>query len=381
MRIPVHPAGRSPRLPLPVAGLLASALLFPVAGCGGDRGPRSARVPVTVATVERSDMPLELVATGTLEPVESANVGSQVGGVVTALRIREGDEVRAGQALIQLDARPFQAAVQQAQGVLARDRSQWEVARAEAERARVLYQQQVLSQAEWDQKRHAAEALRATVSADSANLAQARLDLQFATIRSPIAGRTGDLKVNVGDLVKAGTSEPLVTVNRMRPMRVVFTLAQGDLPLLQRHRAGHPRVRVRLSESDTAFVEGRLVFVDNAVDAATGTVLLKGELPNEDGRLWPGGYVETHLVLTVEPGVVVAPSAAVTTGQQGTYVYVLGRDSTVTSRPVRLSRVQGDRAIVREGLQPGEVVITDGQFRLAPGSRVVVRRGVQDAQP
>jgi multidrug efflux system membrane fusion protein len=346
-----------------------------LSGCGGKASARQPRIPVTVASVERRSVPLELVATGTVEAVQSASVGSQVGGTVVALAIREGQDVQAGQPLIRLDPRPFAAALDQARGALARDRAQWQSANLEAERAKTLLDQNLLSQSDWEQKRAAADALRASVISDSAAVEGAALALEYATIRAPVSGRAGAFSVHVGDLVKAATTDPLITVVQLHPIRVRFTLPEADLALMQRHRDHDPRVLVRPSPDDSTQIEGRLVFVDNAVDPNTGTLLLKGEFDNRDGKLWPGEFVEARLVLATEHDRVVVPAAAVTVGQQGAYVYVMNPDSTASPRPVAIMRTQGEVAIVAKGLEPGETVVTDGQFRLSPGARVQVRRG------
>jgi membrane fusion protein, multidrug efflux system len=358
-------------------GLLVTTL----AGCGAKRAQRQPRVAVTVARVEQRAMPVQIVTTGTIEPVETADVGSQVGGVVTRIVFREGQEVRAGQTLIELDPRPFRAALEQASGVLARDLAQWRSARLDAERADQLLAQNLISAADHDKATATAEGLQASVRADSGTVAKARLDLEFAGIRSPISGRTGSLNVHVGDLVKSATSEPLVTINRLQPIRVRFTVSQGQIPLVQRHRAAGPKVYVRQSSGDSLESMGHLAFVDNAVDPASGTLLLKGELANGDGALWPGEFVEVRLVLAVERDAIVVPAPAVTTGQQGTYVYVLNADSTASPRPVTVKRADEVTAVVSSGLKPGETVITDGQFRLAPGAKVLVRKAGQETRP
>ncbi|HVP15548.1 MAG TPA: efflux RND transporter periplasmic adaptor subunit [Terriglobales bacterium] len=335
---------------------------------------RAPRVAVTVARVERRDVPLQIVTTGTVEPVQTANVGSQVGGVVESIEFREGQDVPAGRVLIQLDPRPFRAALAQAEGQLGKDRAQWEAARLDAQRSAALAQQQLVAPAENEQTQATAEAGHAAVRADSANMASARLNLEYASIRAPISGRTGNLNIHVGDLVKAGTSDPLVTINQIRPIRVRFTLPQEQLPLIRRYRAANPRVFVRATGDTTSEAEGRLVFLDNAVDPATGTVLLKGEFTNRDDALWPGEMVQVRLVLTVQPGAIVVPAPAVTTGPQGPYVYVMNADSTATARSVRVDRSDDVTAVIAGGLKPGETVITDGQFRIAPGSRLIVRK-------
>ena len=366
---------------VPLAACAVALLLVTLPGCGAKKAQRQPRVAVTVARVEQRAMPVQIVATGTIEPVESADVGSQVGGVVTRIAFREGQDVRAGQTLIELDPRPFRAALEQASGALARDQAQWRSARLDAGRADQLLEQDLISLSDHDKAAAAAEGLQASVRADSGTVAKARLDLEFAGIRAPISGRTGNLNVHVGDLVKTSASAPLVTINRLQPIRVRFTVSQEQIPLVQRHRGAGPKVYVRQSPGDSIELVGHLAFVDNAVDPASGTLLLKGELPNRDGALWPGEFVEVRLVLAVEPNSIVVPAPAVTTGQQGTYVYVLNADSTASPRPVTVKRADEVTAVVSSGLRPGETVVTDGQFRLAPGAKVLVRKAGQEARP
>lgn len=378
--ITLPPRGAFP-LPRP---LVLSRVLFPavtacviaatLTGCSAAKAPKQQRVPVTVAKVERRAIPLELVATGTVEAVQSASVGSQTGGVVMSLGIREGQDVAAGQTLIRLDPRPFRAALEQARGVLARDRAQYRNARAEADRAQSMFDQSLLSQSERDQKRAAADALLGSVGADSGSVSRAALDLEYSTIRAPISGRAGAFNVHVGDFVKAATSEPLVTIVQLHPIRVRFTVPESDLAILQRHRVPAPTVFIRLSPGDSTAISGPLVFIDNAVDPATGTLLLKGQFENRNHLMWPGQFVEARLVLSTEADRIVVPATAVTTGQQGSYVYVMNEDSTAAPRPVTIARTQGDVSIVSQGLEQGETVVTDGQFRLSPGARVVVRQ-------
>jgi membrane fusion protein, multidrug efflux system len=358
-----------------VSATLIVAAAAGLLGCASKSQNRSARVPVTVATAVERSMPFALVSTGAVEPIVSADVGSQVGGVVTRVAFKEGEDVQAGQLLYQLDPRPFRAALEQAKGVLAKDRAQAESARLDAERTQKLLEQNMAAQADWDQKRAAADSWLAAVQADSAALVSAALNLEYASIRAPIQGRTGRHLVNVGDLVKAGTSDPLVTINQLRPMRVRFTVPQTAVPLVLRYRDANPRVLVRSAGGDSVDLDGSLVFVDNAVDPASGTLLLKGEFPNRDGKLVPGQFVDVRLELYVQLKATVVPAAAVTTGQQGAYVYVLNPDSTVATRTVTVERTVDELAIVGNGLHAGEVVVTDGQLRLAPGSKVMVRAG------
>jgi multidrug efflux system membrane fusion protein len=305
-------------------------------------------------------------------------VSSQVSGVVTRVAFREGDFVRAGQVLIDLDPRPFHAALDQALAALARDRALAEATRLEAERSRQLFGQDLLSRAEWDQKRAAAEALAATVRADSAAARTARLNLEYSSTRAPISGRTGRLSVHEGDYVRASSTDPLVTIIQPHPVLVRFAIPDREVPLVQRYRRANPRVLVRPAAAGAEELEGSLIFVDNAVDPISGTLLLKGEFANLDDRLVPGQFVDVRLVLYVEPRAVVVPARAISSGQQGPYVYVVNPDSTVTSRPVVIARSADELAIVSRGVRPGESVVTDGQFRLSAGAKVSVRASVGD---
>jgi len=376
-------SARSPRRGRLALGRVTLAGLFLVAlgGCGSAQKRASPRVAVTVAKVEHRDVPVEIGATGTVEPIETAAVGAQVGGVVTRLAFNEGDEVRQGQLLIQIDPRPFRASLDQARANLMRDVAQARSARLNADRANQLFGQDLISASEHDQAIATADALEGTVRADSAAVATARLNLEYASIRSPISGRTGNLNVHVGDLVKVASSEPLVTVNRLRPIRVRFTVSQSELPRVQRYRGSNPKVIAQPTGDDSTEYVGKLTFVDNAVDAASGTLLLKGEFPNEDRRLWPGEFVQVRLVLTTLTNATVVPATAIANGQQGTYVFVLNPDSTASSRPVTVDSSDDLTAVVSHGLELGETVVTDGQFRLGPGARVIVRKPGAGGKP
>jgi multidrug efflux system membrane fusion protein len=280
-----------------------------------------------------------------------------------------------GRVLFQLDARPFQNALAQARATWAKDKAQANLARLTAERNHALYLKGVIAQQDWDQARANAEAAKATADADSALVLAARLSLEYSSIRAPITGRTGRLLVHEGDYVKAQSADALVLINQTKPVRVSFAVPVDQVPLVQRYRAAHPRVLVHVPGADSAAtVEGTLVFTDNAVDPASGTLLLKGEFPNRDGRLVPGQFVDVRLVLAEQANALVVPSPAVTAGQQGTFVYVMNADSTVTPRPVSIVRSADELSIVSGGLKAGEMVVTDGQLRLSPGARVFVQR-------
>jgi multidrug efflux system membrane fusion protein len=369
-------------VPRPRIALTALAVTLLLAGCGGARARGPQRVPIVVAQVEQRSVPYEIEATGTVEPVQSAAVTAQAGGLITRVAFQEGSEVAEGQELFQIDPRPFEAAAGEAEGVLARSRANAETARLDLQRAEALAAQQLISPDELQRKRAAAVALAATVSADSASLLSARLDLAYATVRAPIGGRTGSLSVHEGDLVRANdVTAPLVTINRMRPILVRFTVGQSDLVEVRRARPRTPPVEIASAEGDSTWIQGRLTFVDNAVDAASGTVLLKAETPNRDGALWPGQFVRVRLKLFEQRGATVVPAAAVTSSQQGTYCYVVNPDTTVEVRQVTVQRNWRDLAVIAAGVKAGETVVTDGQLRLSPGGKAVIRAAAGSGPP
>lgn len=358
-----------------VTALVTLSLLLPVlAGCGGRAARHASSVPVTVARVEARTVPFEVEATGTVEPQQTVEMLSQVGGTVDRIAFREGDFVHRGQVLFQLDPRPLRATLDQARAVLDRDRAQAGNARRDAERSRELLAQNLVAPGEDEAKQATAAALEATVEADSAAVENAALNLQYATLRAPIDGRTGSLRVHVGDLIKANDSgNPMVTINRMDPVRVRFTVPQDALPAVLRSRREALPVLVSTADRDTFDHRGHLVFVDNAVDPTTGTLLLKGEFPNRDESLWPGEFVRVRLVLGSERDALVVPAAAVTDGPNGTFVYVVGADSTVSVRPVGVRRTFRQMTLLSHGVKAGETVVTDGQLRLGPGARIALR--------
>jgi membrane fusion protein, multidrug efflux system len=342
-----------------------------LAACAQPDPPAAPPVPVTVATAERRAVPFELAATGTVEPLQSVAVQAQVSGILQRVAFKEGDEVKQGQMLFQLDPRPYRAALDQALAVLARDRAQASNAAQEAKRYESLAEKQYVTAQQYDQARTTAAASEATLAASQAAVDQARLNLQYATIRAPIGGRTGSLLIREGNLVRANATEPLVVINRLRPILVRFAVPAANLPLIQEHLGKGIVVRAEPSGGGGPS-EGALSFVNNAVDSSTGTILLKGRFPNDDGSLWPGGFVDVRLQLYVEPDALVVPAAAVVSGQQGSFVFMIQPDSSATTRPVTVSRTAGDLAIVT-GVQPGDRVVVDGQLRLRQGSKVQIK--------
>lgn len=329
-------------------------------------------VPVTVAQAEQRSVPFEVTAPGTVEPIRAAAVTAQVSGMVTRVRFQEGDEVREGAVLVEIDSRPYRNALDQAEAALARDLIQLENARRQVVRYQALAQTEGIAAEQFESLQATAQGLEATVKSDSANVDNARLNLEYTSIRAPISGRTGSLLIKEGNVVRAQGSGPLVTVNQTRPALVRFAVPAPHLPMIRRYQGGNLEVRVRANEDTTART-GTLIFVDNAVDTTTGTIMLKGRFENADGGLWPGQFVTATLVLYEEPNAVVIPTPAVVEAEGGNYVYVVGQDGTAATRPVVVGRSVGDDVVVTEGLAAGETVVTDGQLRLVPGARVQIR--------
>jgi len=342
-------------------------------GCGPRQGGAVAKVPVSVARVERRALPYELEATGSVEPIRSVDVLPQVNGTILHVNFAEGDEVAVGQILFEIDPRPYRAALQQAEGALLRDVTQAQSAAREAARYKTLAVTNTVTQEDYEAKQSAADAAAAAVRSDSATVAIARLNLEYATVRAPIGGRTGRLLLHEGNLVRAG-SDPLVSIVQMRPILVRFPVPATNLPAL-RQRAGQQLKVIAMPARDSASaVQGVLSFVDNQVDTTTGSVLLKARFLNRDGALWPGEFVAITLVLGMQNDAVVVPSAAVMQGQQGTYVFVVNTDGTAATQPVTVERTLDSLSVVA-GVPAGALVVTDGQLRLTPNSRVDIRGG------
>lgn len=351
--------------------LLIPGFLALLAACKDKAPSASAAPPVRVAPAVERDVPRVLEATGTVEPVRTARVEAQVSGLIDKVMFREGDQVTQGQVLFQIDPRPFRAALSQAEAALARDSAQWVSATRDRDRFETLAAKEYVTGQQLDQAKATAAALEATLRADQGAIEQARLSLQFATIRAPITGRAGSLLVREGNLVRMGSGEALVVINQLAPIRVRFSVPASYLSDL-RTLAGQSVRALPVGDTATA-VTGRLEFLDNAVDSMTGTITLKAEFANRDNRLWPGALVRVQLDLAVDKGAIVVPSGAVVTGQQGSYVYVVD-SGTAHMRPVTLRRQSDSIAVLTAGVKPGDQVVVDGQLRLTDGAKVQVQK-------
>lgn len=352
------------------------ALLVPLlAACGGAaKRPAAEPAPVRVAEAARQPVPVEVAAIGHVEALSTVAVRPQAGGTVTKVAFREGDDVAEGQLLFTIDARPYEAALAQAKANLARDRARLAEARKTFERYRELVEKEYVTREQYDQAQANADALVATIEGDEAAVEQAKLNLGYCRVTAPIAGRTGSLLVHAGNLVKANDDRALVTINSLEPIRVAFSLPEREL-LAVKERARKARLDVTATPSGGGPREGELAFVDNAVDAATGTIELKAVFPNHDRQLWPGQFVNVALTLETEPGALVVPAPAIQNGQSGTFVWIVGGDGKAEARPVTLKRTWQALSVLSEGVKPGEKVVVDGQLRLAPGAPVSILGG------
>lgn len=340
-------------------------------------------VPVTVGQVAQKAIPLQLRAIGNVHAFSTVSIKSQVEGTLARVYFNEGQDVKKGDLLFQIDPRPFEAQLKQAEANLARNMAQAANAHLDERRFADLFKEGGVSQQQYEQARTNAAALDATLQWDRSAVANAKLQLGYASIRSPFDGRTGSLLVHQGNLVKANDADhPLVVINQVRPIYVAFSVPEQELPDIRKYMAlGTLKVEAPIAGREGRPARGDLAFVDNAVDLTTGTIQLKAAFPNSDNALWPGQFVNVVLTLTTEANALVVPSQTIQTGQQGSYVYLVNTDLTVESRPVVVRRTYEDDVVVEKGLVAGERVVTDGQVRLFPGARVEIKSSTSTAAP
>lgn len=349
-----------------------------VAACASQQtGDAPEVVPVNVSAVAQKDVPVQLRAIGNVEAYSMVAVKSQVDGELAQINFKEGQEVNEGDLLFVIDPRPYQAALRQAEANLARNRAEANNAQVQAERYQHLVASNFVSKDQYDQVRTQADSLKAVVHADQAAVENAKLQLQYCYIHSPITGRVGQYLVHMGNVVK-NRDTTLVTINRIRPVYVTFSVPEHQLGEIRQRAAAHElRVQAFLSNDGAHPAVGDLSFIDNAVDMKTGTVLLKGLFPNADEMLWPGQFVTVTLTLRTQPHALLVPAAAIQTGQQGPYVFVVGKDLTAQVRPVVTGLAVADEVVVENGLELGDTVVIRGQVRLAAGTKVEIKTGVE----
>ena len=439
-RVDREPSSRHIVVPFIVSlAMLSACSGDPSARADAKAAPAPEAVPVGVATAVAKSVPVQVLANGTVQAMATVTINSQVDGQISAIHFTEGQDVKQGDPLFTLDQRPFEATLRQAQANvtrdmaqhqqaeaalgqaraaerqaeanLTRDMAQLDNANAEVHRYKSLIDDGAISHEQYDQVRTAALAMEATVDADRAAITNAkaaigaaqanvenvkaaiqadqalvenaRIQLGYATIDAPIAGRTGSLLVHVGSAVKArDAASPLVVINQIRPTYVTFSVPEQYLAEIREYRkTGSLQTQALIPGQETRPVLGELAFINNTVDPATGTIQLKATFPNTDNRLWPGQFVNVALTLMTVPNAVVVPTQAIQTGQQGPYVFVVQADHTVQSRPVVPGRALDNETIVEKGVTAGDRVVTEGQIRLVPGARVDIKSPTPSAVP
>lgn len=336
-------------------------------------------VPVKVAQAQQKNVPVRIKAIGTVEAFTSVALKSQVSGQVTRIHFREGSDVKKGDLLISIDPEPFRATLSHYEATLVKDQAQARFAHEQAQRYAGLLKEGIVTLDQYNLLRSNAESLTATLAADRAAIKNARIQLEYCSIRSPISGRTGAIALQPGNLVKANDL-PLVTINQLSPIYATFALPEKRLAEVQRAMAaGQLKTEVIIPTEPGSTESGTISFLDNAVNPATGAIKLKGVFANTSRTLWPGQFVDVVLSLASRPNAVVVPTQAIQTSQQGEFVYVVKPDNTVEMRPVTSATGAGEETVIEKGLSPGETVVVDGQLRLTPGAAVVMKQKSADS--
>jgi len=348
----------------------------------GKGGPPRA-TPVVAVPATSGDIDLIVNGLGTATPLRTVTVKSRVDGELVRVLFQEGQIVHAGQLLAEIDARPFQVQLQQAQGQLARDRALLENAKLDLERYRTLFQQDSIAKQQVDTQGSLVRQYEGAVQVDQSQIENAKLQLAYSRISAPIAGRIGLRLVDPGNIVRAGDANGLVVITQLQPVAVVFTVPQDMLPAVLKRLQSGDQLPVEAWDRDqrTKLADGALASADNQVDPQTGTVKLKAQFANDDGGLFPNQFVNVRMKLDTLKDTVIVPSPAVQRGAQGMFVYVVRQDNSVMPRPVRLGPLDGQRQSIAGGVAPGELVVTDGTDRLRPGAQVEVAGARPEIKP
>lgn len=353
-----------------IAGAAFAAFRY-VPGSRAAQPKAAPAVPVSVATVAHKDVPVRIRAIGNVEPLTTVAIKARVDGQIDAVRFKEGDEVRQGAVLFEIDRRPFEAQLAQAKANLLKDQAVLDHAREVEKRNKELLAQKFISPDAFEQVKTNVATAAATVVADEAAARSVQLSLDYCTIRSPLTGYAGRVMIQQGNLVKANDTNALVVINQVVPIDVSFSVPESELADVRHYQAdGELQVAVQLPNGKP--VSGKLSFIDNTTDVTTGTIKLKAEFANGDKVLWPGQFVNVVLTLTTQKNAVVTPTTAVQNGPNGQYVFVVAANNTVALRDVKVARTEGDDTVIASGLAPGDTVVTAGQLRLAPGTRITV---------
>jgi multidrug efflux system membrane fusion protein len=379
------------RRKLAVSALICACLVLLLVGCGhtsadskqkgggggkGGRGGAQMTIPVAVAKAEVRDVPILLNGLGSVEAYNTVAVKSRLDGQLIKINVREGQEVKEGELLAEIDPRPYEVQLSQAQATLFKDQSALKDARLNLERFQQLYKDGVIPKQQFDTQGSLEGQLDGAVRADQAQVDNVKLNLVYTRITAPVSGRIGLRQIDVGNMVHAADPNGLLVITQLQPIAVIFSLPQDNLQAVSQHmNKGKLAVDAYSRDDQTKIASGFLTTIDNQIDTTTGTGKLKAVFENRDRSLWPNEFVNVHLLLEVRKNNIVVPSAAIQRGPQGTYVFVVKPDKTAEMRNVAVSISQGNITAVSQGLQPGEVVVTDGQDKLQPGTKIEVRGG------
>ena len=360
---------------LGIALLVCAAL----AGCSREQknakasGPPPA-APVGVATVQQRDFPVYLTGLGSVQAFNTVDLKSRIDGQIMQVNFQEGQDVKQGDLLIQIDARPYQVALQTANANLQRDEAQLNNAKVQYERMKALYAGGVIAKQDLDTQEASFGQYEGTIAADRAAVDSAKLNLSYTRITSPINGRIGLRQVDIGNYVQASSTTPMVVITQLHPIAIVFTLPEDQLQAVrQRMKQGTLVVDVYGRDDQTRLSTGKLLTIDNQIDQTTGTAKLKAVFENPENSLWPNQFVNVHLLLETRKDALTMPASAIQRGPQGTFTYVVDAKNTVQVKPVQIALTQGNTVVIESGLQAGDRVVTDGQEKLQPGSRVNVQ--------
>jgi multidrug efflux system membrane fusion protein len=337
--------------------------------------PASPVIPVTAEAAKISDVPVYLNGLGTVQALNTVEIKAQVNGVLTGLPVRQGQEVHKGDIVAEIDRRPYQAALDQAVAQRAEDQAQLISAQQDLQRYATLAKRSFAPVQQVDEQRAAVNKLIAAVAADSAAIETAQINLDYCTIRSPIDGRVGFYQTDVGNLIEVANQTGILSITQDKPIEAIFTLPEADLPRIQDAMAkGRLPVFAFSADDPSKLAEGTLLTPNNAIDTSTGTIQLLAMFPNENERLWPGEFINAHLRVEVLHSAVTVPAVAVQHGPNGVFVFIVRPDGTTATQDVVLGYQADDEVVITRGLRGGEMVVTSGQSRLAPGVRVAVQK-------
>jgi multidrug efflux system membrane fusion protein len=355
--------------------LIAVAVSLTFACSNEKPKPKDERVPVMVAPVVERDVPVQISVIGSVQPYSTVAIRSQVAGQLMHVWFKEGDSVRAGQRLFTIDPRPYQAALAQAEANVTRDQAQLKNSEADVARYAELIKKDFVTKQDYDKVTSSAEVARANVAADRAAVENARLQLQYCEITAPVNGRTGNVTVKEGNIIKPVDTAPIVTINQVQPVYISFAVPELQFAQVRNAAAGLP-VTVTPQNGGAPITGGKLTFVDNAVDMQSGTINIKATFPNSNNALWPGEYVNVAVLVSNRANAVVVPIQAVQMGQKGQYVYVVKDGDGVEFRPITVIQQVDNQAVIGKGVSAGETVVTDGQIRLTAKSKIDVKKSL-----